>query len=45
MLRIAGALPPLPRASQWRFAELGAGATLLLQFPMQEHTNIIHFSY
>jgi hypothetical protein len=44
-LRIAGALPPLPHTSQWRFAELGTGATSLLQFPMQEPTSIINFSY
>jgi hypothetical protein len=43
MLRIAGALPPLPHSSPWRFAELGIGATVLLRFPMQEPTNIFHF--
>jgi hypothetical protein len=43
MLIIAGVLPPLPRASQWRFAVLGIGATFLLLFPMQEHTNIFDF--
>jgi hypothetical protein len=43
MLIIAGALPPLSRASQCRFAELGIEATFLLQYAIQGHTNIFNF--